>query len=465
MSQTSNRYTALSGDQPTGKQKTRQSAKEIQHWLVTRLAELLEIEPSAINITEPSKNYGLNSVAAVGLSGDLEDWLGCTLSPTIIYTYPTIEQLAKYLAGDEIRTGDLSAADLPLPQTAREPVAIVGLACRFPGGATTPAAFWQLLKQGKSAVTEIPSKRWDSGTFYDPDPNVPGKMYTRYGCFLQDIELFDAHLFEISAREALRMDPQQRILLEVAWEALENAGIAVSDLAGSQTGVFIGMMINHDYAHLQVSQGDGTHINDPYFGTGSASSIAAGRLPYLFDLQGPTMTVDTACSSSLVAVHLACQSLRNQDCHLALVGGTSAILSPENVVNACKLGMLAPDGRCKSFDATADGFVMGEGCGVVVLKRLADAQRDGDTIWAIIRGSAVNQDGRTNGITAPNQLSQEAVIRRALNDAGVDPLHVSYVEAHGSGTALGDPIEIEALSTVLGQGRATRQDLMVASVK
>ncbi len=452
-------------DQPKSVRQIRRSLREIQHWLLTRLSEILEVDPSGIDIATPLKNYGLHSVNAVGLSGDLEQWLGRTLSPTLIYTYPSIEHLARYLANEAENSFGMSAQTNIDPKTFNEPVAIVGMACRFPGGANTPEAFWQLLKRGQNAVTEIPLERWNINDFYDPSPSTPGKMYTQHGCFMQDISLFDAHFFEISAREALRMEPQQRILLEVAWEALENAGLASSPLAGSRTGVFVGMMNNQEYAQLQISQGDGTHVDDPYFGIGSASSIAAGRLAYLFDFRGPTLTVDTACSSSLVAAHLACQSLRNKDCNLALVGGTSSILLADTIVNACKMGMLSSDGLCKSFDASADGFVMGEGCGVIILKRLSDAIADNNPILAIIRGSAVNQDGRSNGITAPNQLAQEAVIHQALANAQVDPLRVSYVEAHGSGTALGDPIEIEALNTVLGQDRTDQQPLMVGSVK
>ncbi len=442
-----------------------QSVAAIQNWLKVKLAEYLEIEADSIDLTEPFSNYGLASVDAVGLSGDLEDWLGRTLSPTVVYDYPSIARLARYLAGDTTEVAPLAVDNAVDQGAAAEAVAIIGMACRFPGGVTTPEAFWQLLKSGTDTVTEIPAERWDIDAFYDSVPGAPGKMYTRYGCFLRDIDQFDAHFFGISPRETMRMDPQQRLLVEVAWEALENAGLAVSELAGSSTGVFVGMMNNHEYAQLQIQQGDESYVDDPYFGIGSASSIASGRLPYLFDFRGPALALDTACSSSLVAAHLACQSLRNKECNLALVGGVNAIMLPENMVNACKMGMLAVDGQCKTFDAAADGFVLGEGCGIVVLKRLADAVADGDPIFAVIRGSAVNQDGRSNGITAPNKLAQEAVIRKALATAQLDPLRVSYVEAHGSGTALGDPIEIEALSTVLGKERAPERPLLVGSVK
>ncbi len=437
----------------------------IEDWLVRTLAATLSLESAELDIQEPLKSYGLASVDAIGLSGDLEDWLGREISPTLVYDYPTVEQLARYLAGET----PASITEMVEPSrqhtNTAEPVAIIGMACRFPGEASSPAAFWDLLRRGADARTEIPAERWSIDEFYNPDPNAPGKMYTRYGCLLPTIERFDADFFGLSPHETTRMDPQQRLLLEVAWEALENAGLAASTLAKSQTGVFLGMMQNHEYAQLQIQQGDKTYLDDPYFGIGSAASIASGRLPYLLDLHGPALAIDTACSSSLVATHLACQSLRQNESQLALVGGVNMVLLPENMVNACKMQMLAPDGRCKTFDASADGFVMGEGCGFVVLKRLSEAEADHDTILAVIRGSAVNQDGRSNGMTAPNRLAQETVIRQALHNAGVAPDEVSYVEAHGSGTPLGDPIEIEALHNVLGQHRRPEEYLLVGSVK
>lgn len=436
-------------------------------WLVSKLALYLEIDPSDIDSHESFANYGLGSADAVSLSGELEEWLACEVSPTIAYDYPTIDALARFIARPPLTVEQPTVNGGELAFTS-EPIAIIGMACRFPGESNTPEAFWQLLRQGKDALSTIPAERWDVDAFYDPDPAAQGKMYTRYGCFVQDMDRFDAQFFGIVPREALRMDPQQRLLVEVAWEALENAGLPVHSLAGSQTGVFLGMMNTYEYAQLQIQRDNASsmsYVDDPYFNMGSASSIAAGRVAYLFDLQGPTLTVDTACSSSLVSVHLACQSLRNKECNLAMVGGVNAITLPENMVNACKMGMLAPDGRCKTFDATADGFVLGEGCGMVILKRLSEAVESKDTILAIIRGSAVNQDGHSNGITAPNGLSQEAVIRTALQRAGLEPQQISYVEAHGSGTSLGDPIEVKALEAVLGAGRAVEQPLLIGSVK
>jgi acyl transferase domain-containing protein/acyl carrier protein len=441
-----------------------QNIASVQSWLVAKLAEYLDIDPSTIDIHEPFASYGLESAEAISLSGELEEWLGRDLSPSLLYDYPSISILARYLAGDANPAVEVSTARPPL-EAKIEPIAIIGMSCRFPGGATNPDQFWQLLENGVAAHSEIPQERWDIEQVYDPDPGVADKMYTRYGAFLQDISGFDAQFFGISPREALRMDPQQRLLLETTWEALEHAGQAVESLAGSRTGVFVGFMNNHEYSQLQMRSEDATCVNDPYFSIGSASSITSGRLSYTFDLQGPNITVDTACSSSLVSVHLACQSLQHHESDLALAAGVNAIMLAESMINACKMHMLAADGRCKTFDAAADGFVLGEGCGVVVLKRLSDAIADGDSILAVIRGSAVNQDGRSNGLTAPNQLAQQAVIRQALLNAGVAPHQVQYVEAHGSGTALGDPIEVAALNAVLGEDRSQDQQLVIGAVK
>jgi acyl transferase domain-containing protein/NADPH:quinone reductase-like Zn-dependent oxidoreductase/acyl carrier protein/short-subunit dehydrogenase len=341
-----------------------------------------------------------------------------------------------------------------------EPIAIVGMACRFPG-ADSPEAFWELLRNGVDAIREIPAGRWDVDAFYDPDPDAAGKMYCRLGGFLDHIDGFDAPFFGISPREAVGLDPQQRLLLEVTWEALERAGQPPDGLAGSDAGVFIGISTD-DYSRLKP--GDPAQI-DAYTGTGTAFSTAAGRISYLLGLQGPNFPIDTACSSSLVAVHLACQSLRSRECGLALAGGVNLILAPESMVYFCRLHAMAADGHCKSFDASGDGYGRGEGCGMLVLKRLSDATRDGDRILALIRGSAVNHGGRSNGLTAPNGPSQEAVIRAALTRAGFTPADIDYVEAHGTGTPLGDPIELRAMAAALGDGRAADVPLIVGSVK
>jgi acyl transferase domain-containing protein len=344
----------------------------------------------------------------------------------------------------------------------REPIAIIGMACRLPGGVDTPEAYGRLLYEGVDGVTEIPADRWDVEAYYDLDPEAPGKSYARHGGFLALPDCFDADFFAITPREALSLDPQQRLLLEVGWEALEHAGQAPDGLAGSRTGVFVGMC-GIDYA-LRLMSRDPEQL-DAYLATGTGHSVAAGRLSYLLGLRGPSLAVDTACSSSLVAVHLACQSLRLGESRMALAGGVNVILAPEVYVNFSKARMLAPDGRCKAFDAAADGFVRGEGCGMVVLKRLADALADGDPVLALIRGIAVNQDGHTQGLTAPSGPSQQAVLREALEQAGVEAAEVSYVEAHGTGTALGDPVELQALGAVLGRGRPPARPLLVGSVK
>ena len=342
-----------------------------------------------------------------------------------------------------------------------DPIAIVGMSLRLPGGVRDPESFGRLLWSGTDAVTEIPAERWSLDALYADDPDAPGKMMTRYGAFLTEIDRFDAEFFGISPREAETMDPQQRLTLEVAWEALEDAGRAGASLAGSRTGVYLGIS-NNDYGRALYAHPK--HI-DAYFSTGNAFSVLAGRLSYFLGVHGPAIAVDTACSSSLVALHLACQALRARECDMALAGGVNLILTPEMNINFSKARMMAPDGRCKTFDAAADGYVRGEGVGLVVLRRLADALADGDRVLAVVRGSAINQDGRSSGLTAPNGPAQEAVIRAALADAQVAPAVVSYVEAHGTGTSLGDPIEVGALGAALCTGRSADQPLMIGSVK
>src|SRR5579884_3602615 len=347
-------------------------------------------------------------------------------------------------------------------QARREPIAVIGMGCRYPGGADSPAAFWRLLRDGVDAIGEVPRSRWDVDALYDPDPDAPGKTATRWGGFLDEIDQFDPHFFGISPREATAMDPQQRLLLEVAWEALEDAGYAPDRLIDSPTGVYIGIF-GADYLRLLLAEDEETF--DTYTVTGNGHSMAAGRLSYLLGLKGPSLAVDTACSASLVAVHLALQGLRNGECRMAVAGGVNAILSPDTTMMLSRGRTMAPDGRCKAFAAAADGYVRSEGCGLMVLKRLSDALADGDRVLALLRGSAVNQDGRSNGLTAPNGPSQVAVIRAALANAGIEPAEVSYVETHGTGTPLGDPIEAQALVTALGMGRPTDQPLMIGSVK
>ncbi|AKT41165.1 type I polyketide synthase [Chondromyces crocatus] len=341
-----------------------------------------------------------------------------------------------------------------------EPIAIVGLSCRFPGGAN-PRAYWELLRQGVDATREFPRERFDIDAFHSPDPTAPGKTNARRGGFLEGVDGFDPQYFGLSPREAALMDPQQRLFLETSWEALEDAGIVPASLAGTATGVFVGVY-NDDYQWLDTSV---EAIHDAYNATGTAHSVLPGRLSFLLDLRGPSLAVDTACSSSLVAVHLACQSLRTGESDIALAGGVNLILSPRPSILLSKLQVLAPDGRCKTFDASANGFSRGEGAGVLVLKRLSRAQADGDRILALIRGSAVNQDGRSAGLTAPNPRAQADLIRQALKMASLAPSDISYVEAHGTGTPLGDPIEIEALAEVFGSPQPDGTPCLVGSVK
>ncbi|MEU5220617.1 type I polyketide synthase, partial [Streptomyces sp. NPDC020807] len=337
------------------------------------------------------------------------------------------------------------------------PIAVVGMGCRFPG-ADGPDAYWKLLSEGRDAVTEVPADRWDIDAFYDPDPDAPGKMSTRHGGFVDGLTRFDASLFGISAREAASIDPQQRMLLEVSWEAFEHAGMPVKSLP-ARTGVFVGIS-NVDYREAMVS--GGAQALDGYFSSGSTTSTASGRLSYFLGLTGPSLSVDTACSSSAVSVHLAVMNLRSGACDMALAGGVNQIVTPHETISLSKARMMAPDGRCKPFDAEANGYVRAEGCGMIVLKRLEDARRDGDRILAVIRGSATNQDGHRSGLTVPHGPSQQDVIRRALADAGVAADEVGYVEAHGTGTALGDPIEAAALGAVFGD---RERPLVVGSVK
>ncbi|MDZ7965814.1 MAG: beta-ketoacyl synthase N-terminal-like domain-containing protein [Nostoc sp. DedSLP03] len=437
------------------------TTKTIKDWLVSWLTRQLSLAETVIDIHQPFSYYGLGSVEAMILVGDLESWLGHSLTPTLVWNYPSIAALAQYLAVDNTYKDERSATYFsPSQRFGEEAIAIIGIGCRFPG-ANNPEEFWQILSNGVNAITEVPIERWDNKTFYDLNPAIPGKLITRWGGFLEQVDLFDPHFFNISPREAETIDPQQRLLLEVAWESLENAGQAPDKLAGSQTGVFVGISTS-DYSQFLLE--DPVLIN-AYTATGSAHSIAANRLSYHLDLRGPSMGVDTACSSSLTAVHLACQSLRHGECNLAIAGGVNLMLSPNLTISLSQAQMMAADGRCKTFDAGADGYVRGEGCGIVVLKRLSNALRDGDKILALVQGSAVNQDGRSNGITAPNGLAQQAVICQAMENAGVAPSQISYIEAHGTGTSLGDPIEVQALTTLLGQGRSQDQICGIGSVK
>jgi phthiocerol/phenolphthiocerol synthesis type-I polyketide synthase B len=431
----------------------------LRHWLADYLVTNVGCSPYDIDFDASMSDLGLGSRDAVVLSGELSELLGRKVSPVEFWEHPSIADLARFLSGSESNTEPVLEADRR--RSIDEPIAVIGLGCRFPGGIVDPETFWQFLCDGRSAVGEVPPERW--APFDDGSPEVAATLArtTRSGSFLADIDAFDADFFEISSREAAKMDPQQRLLLEVAWEALENAGIPPGSLRRSQTGVFAGACYT-DYGYLAALDLPSV---DAWSNPGGALSIIANRLSYFLDLRGPSVTVDTACSSSIVALHLACQSLRIGDSDVALAAGVNLLLSPGIFRAFDQTGALSPTGACHAFDADADGFVRGEGCGVVVLKRLSDAVRDGDRLLAVVRGSAVNQDGRSNGLLAPNPAAQMAVLRSAYANAGVPPHDVDYVEAHGTGTLLGDPIEARALGTVLGKGRPEQSPLLIGTVK
>jgi len=437
-------------------------AAELRAWLISRVAQIAGVPAHDIDPAAPFDSYGINSTDAVSLSGELEEWLGTALSPALLYEHPSIDELAGALTGTAA-----AVAPGPVAQAGSDngTLCLTGMACRFPGGADTPGLFWQNLVNGVDASSSLPEDRWDAVLPVSDDPDEPGAVYTTRGAFLRDLAGFDAGFFGISPREAVRMEPQQRLLLEVIWEALENAGIAADQLRGSRTGVFVGMMAESQYGSLQLDAQGRSCLDDPYFGLGISASVAAGRVSYVYDLRGPSLTLDTACSSSLVALHLAAESIRNVDCDTAIVGGVSAITHPDSIRQACKMRMLARDGRCKTFDAAADGFALGEGCGVVILERAERAADLGHRPLAILRGSATNQDGASNGLTAPNGAAQVAVITHALARAGLRPADIDYVEAHGSGTLLGDTIEVSALQQVMGPGRDSGRPVVVGAVK
>ncbi|HRI84532.1 MAG TPA: SDR family NAD(P)-dependent oxidoreductase [Ignavibacteria bacterium] len=424
--------------------------KNLKQWLVKRLSEMMQINPESIDVSESFAAYGMDSLKAVQLSGELETLLDRHLPDTLVYDYPNINSLSGFL----ISENPVSIShDSKIESAAEnEPIAIVGIGLKFPG-ADSPDEFWKLLKEKRDAIREIPSGRWNENSLY---PST-----VKYGGFIDDTDKFDPVFFGISPREAVQTDPQQRLALEVAWKAFEDAGMDISTLAGSDTGVFLGIC-TYDYARYSSGRKE---LFDVYTGTGTSLSIAANRISYLFDFRGPSIAIDTACSSSLVALHTACKSIRLGECKTAIAGGVNLLLAPDWNVVFTEADMLAPDGKCKTFDAAADGYVRSEGCGIVVLKKLSEAIKSGDRIYSVIKGSAINQDGKSNGLTAPNGPSQEDVIRKALKNAGVSSDEISYIETHGTGTPLGDPIEVNSIVKVISKDRSPENECYIGSVK
>ena len=404
---------------------------------------------------------GFDSLRGTELINSLNKILGINLNPTIVYEYATITNLAKYLT--QIKSGSKKEiVENSKHSPSYEPVAIIGMSCVFPGGANSPEQLWDILMSGTDTVKEVPAERWNAQKYYDADYPTPGKMNTINGSFIDNVQDFDAAFFGISPREAESMDPQQRLLLEVSFQALQTSRYTLKDIHGSNTGVFIGFS-HSDYANSHIHSGDLEKI-DAYSITGTIGSTAAGRLSYFYNLTGPALIIDTACSSSLVAIHNACRSLQYGDCNMALAGGVNLILTPESSVGLTKIQALSPDGRCKTFDEKANGYGRGEGCGIIILKRLQDAEADGDNIMGVIRSTAINHDGKSNGLTAPNGLAQQRLLQKAISISGISPEDITYVEAHGTGTPLGDPLEMQAVNIAYHSSKR-KEKLLIGSIK
>ncbi|MBO9732433.1 MAG: amino acid adenylation domain-containing protein [Chitinophaga sp.] len=443
---------------------SQQEVKVIRQWLIQWLQERLKLTAADIAAERSFAEYGVTSMQAVLLAADLETLLGAPVDKTVIYNFSTVATLSQHLAATGKVPVIKKAATNDVPEVTDNRVAVVGIGCRFPGGIDTPEAFWNLLSEQRSGVTVVPQHRWNVDDYFSSDEEALGKMYTRTGGFIDQVDQFDPLFFGISPREAVGMDPQQRLLLEVCWEALEHAGIQPSALKGSNTGIFIGMGTD-DYQQIVHQHTPPALFEDAFSSLGLERSIAAGRLAYVLDFHGPVVQSDTACSSSLLSIHQACQHLLLGECSVALAGGVNLMLAPETSIRLCRMKALSPSGQCKTFDDSADGYVRGEGAGIVVLKRYDKALADGDNILAVIRGSAVNHDGASNGLTAPNGIAQQQLIEKALEHAGVAAHTVQYVETHGTGTKLGDPVEVQALHAVYGRSRSAGQPLLVGAVK
>ncbi len=444
-----------------------QRKKLLTDYLRDAVADVTRVDVTEVREDAGFFDLGMDSLMAVEMRRRIEHGVGREIPITLVMDHPRLSDVADYLLGDVLELSEQASAGsrtaLASTVTTRtdEPIAIVAVSCRFPG-APDPEAFWELLAGGVDAIREVPEDRFDIDEFYDPDPDAPGKTYTRFGGFLEGIDEFDPEFFGISPREAVWIEPQQRLTLETAWEGLERAGYSPGALRGSRTGIFVGVAAN-EYAHLLSAES--IDKIEPHFITGNALNAISGRVAFALGLEGPAVAVDTACSSSLVAVHQASQALRSGDCDLALAGGVNVLLSPVTVVAASRARMLSPVGRCKTFDASADGYVRSEGCGMLVLKRLSDAVRDGDRVCAVIPSSAVNQDGASSGLTVPNGGAQQRLIGTVLARAGLDGGDVDYLEAHGTGTPLGDPIEVQAAAAAYGASRDADRPLLMGSVK
>ncbi len=463
--------------------------------IITLLSEKLSETLGYITVDLDGSFFemGLGSLQTIQLQKTLSDIFRIDLPASLALDYPTINKLADYLdgrlnprgaTGRSAKSADTPGGTAPRDNTPKDntsknnspvsipvagtgavgttddPIAVIGMGCRFPGEADTPAQFWENLTNGVCSITEVPGHRWNMDNYTGSGPESRGKISSKYGGFIKGIDQFDASFFKISPIEARGMDPQQRLLLEVTWEALENSGLNIPGLEGSRTGVFVGMC-STDYLRLCRESGS----QESYAISGSMLATASGRISYIFGFQGPNFSIDTACSSSLVAVHQAVRALRNGECNMALAGGVNILLAPENSVGLSAFNVMAEDGKCKTFDASADGYGRAEGCGMVVLKRLSDAQRDNDPILALVAGSAVNHDGKSSGLTVPSAVAQEQLIGDALRDAGVEPAAVDYIEAHGTGTKLGDPQEVHALSNAFAEKTETDEKLLIGSVK